>query len=165
MAAGSSTELVISTPSDLEVVATRVFNAPRELVFRAYVDPELVPRWWGPRKYSTVVEKMEVRPGGAWRYVQRDESGNEFAFSGRYQEISEPERIVWTFNFEPIGPGHEAVETVVFEEVELGTRMTSTSRFASIEDRNGMMESGMESGYSETLQRLDEVLEELKTRA
>ncbi len=166
MTADSSTALALTTPSDLEVVGTRTFNAPRELVFKAYTDPELIPRWWGPRKYTTVVEKMDLRVGGAWRFVQRDADGAEFAFSGEFREIMPPERISWTFNFEPVGPGHEVVETSVFEAIEGNrTRMTATMRFKAIEDRDGMLQSGMESGYAESLERLDEVLDALKASA
>ncbi|MBJ7595953.1 MAG: SRPBCC family protein [Candidatus Dormibacteraeota bacterium] len=150
-------------PLDLEVVGTRVFDAPRELVFRAYNDPALVPRWWGPRSETLVVEEMDVRMGGGWRYRMKDATGNEFAFFGEYREIVPPSRIARTFNYEPIGPGHETLETVELEELDDGrTRMISTQRFLTVEDRDGMIQSGMESGYSESLQRLDELLEELK---
>ncbi len=166
MTSTGDTTLVLTTPSDLEIVGTRVFDAPRELVFRAFNDPELIPRWWGPRGYTTVVERHDARVGGRWRYLQRLPSGEEVAFSGEYREIAPPSRIARTFNFEPIGPGHEVLETVELEELEDGrTRMTTTSRFLSKEDRDGMIESGMEGGYSESLERLDELLAELKASA
>lgn len=166
MTTTSDTALVLTTPSDREVVGTRVFDAPRELVFRAYTDANLIPRWWGPRGYTTVVERHDARAGGTWRYLQQLPNGEEIAFSGEYREIDPPARISRTFNFEPVGPGHEVLETVVFEELADGrTRMTTTSVFLSKEDRDGMLESGMEGGFSESLQRLDEVLEELKADA
>ena len=166
MAATSDRTLVLTIASDVEVVSSRVFDAPRELVFRAYNDPTLVPRWWGPRGYTTVVETQDTRVGGKWRYLHRPPNGEEIAFSGEYREIVPPSRIARTFNFELIGPGHEVLETVELEELEGGrTKMTTSMLFLSKEDRDGMLESGMEGGYSESLERLDEVLEELKASA
>ena len=166
MAAENSTAVALTTPSDLEVVATREFNAPRELVFRAYTDPNLVPRWWSPPRHTTVVEKMDVRVGGGWRYVIKDgASGVEMmAFSGEYREIVPPERVVRTENFEPVGPGHECLDTVIFEEIEGGrTRMTETMVFKAKEDRDMMLQSGMESGFNESLALLDQLLAEVET--
>ena len=80
-------------PGKQEIVMTRMFDAPRELVFKACTDPNLVPRWWGPRSLSTTVDKMDVRPGGVWRFVQRDTSGNEFGFHGVYHAVSSPAGI------------------------------------------------------------------------
>jgi uncharacterized protein YndB with AHSA1/START domain len=167
MAVGNSPTLTLTTPSDLEVVASRVFDAPRDLVFRAYTDPTLVPRWWSPKRHTTVVDKMDVRVGGAWRFVIQDATGAEIAtFSGEYREIVAPERIVRTENFEPMGPGHEVLDTVVFHELEGGrTQMTETMLFRSVEDRDGMLQSGMESGFAESLRLLDALLDELKASA
>ena len=166
MAAEHSTAVALTTPSALEVVATREFVAARELVFRAYPHPALVPLWGSPPRHTTVVEKMDVRVGGGWRYVIKDRaSGVEImAFSGEYREIVPPGRIVRTENFEPVGPGHECIDTVVFEEIEGGrTRMTETMVFKAKEDRDMMLQSGMESGFNESLQLLDQLLDELKT--
>ncbi|MDQ6846807.1 MAG: SRPBCC family protein [Candidatus Dormibacteraeota bacterium] len=167
MTVTTDAKLVLTTPSDLEVVGTRVFDAPRELVFRAFNDPDLLARWWSPRSNSLVVEAMDTRVGGRWRYVlDPDENGNGIAFSGEYREITPPVRIARTFNFEPVGPGHEVLETVEFEELEGGrTRMTSTSLFLRVEDRDGMLRSGMESGYSESLETLSALLAELQASA
>ena len=140
-----------------QVVMTRVFNAPRDRVFRAYTDPKLIPRWWGPRRYTTVVEKMDVRPGGRWRYVQRDAEGNEFGFHGEYREIVPPERLVSTFEFEGM-PGHVLLDTATFEDLGRRTRLTITSQFESVEDLEGMVKSGMESGARESQDRLEELL-------
>ena len=153
--------LTVTTPSDREIVLTRVFDAPRDLVFRAYTDPKAIPQWWGPRNLTTRVDKMDVRPGGAWRFVQRDADGNEFAFNGVYREITPPERVVSTFEFEGM-PGHIAVETMTLEEHDGRTTLTTTSVFASVEDRDGMLQSGMESGAAETMDRLAELVETLK---
>jgi uncharacterized protein YndB with AHSA1/START domain len=82
--------LTVTTPSDREIVMTRVFDAPRELVFKAYTDPSLIPQWWGPRGFTTTVDQMDVRPGGVWRFVQRGPDGSEYAFNGVYREIAPP---------------------------------------------------------------------------
>ena len=160
MSQKSSSASTLTLPSDREIVMERVFNAPRELVFKAYTDPNLIPRWWGPRKYTTTVDKMDVRVGGAWRFVQRDAAGNEFAFNGEYREIAPPDRLSYTFEFEGM-PGHVLLETVTFEERDGKTKVTVTSLFQSVEDRDGMLQSGMEAGANESQDRLAELLEAL----
>ena len=87
-------KLMVSTPNDREIVMTRVFNAPRGLVFRAFTDASMIPRWWGRSDHTTMVERMDVRPGGAWRFVCRDPQGNEYAFKGTYLEVVPPEKLV-----------------------------------------------------------------------
>ncbi|MFZ3148040.1 MAG: SRPBCC domain-containing protein [Methanothrix sp.] len=86
----------VQFPSDREVVITRIFGAPRELVFKASTDPDLIPLWWGPRRFATAVERMEVKTGGVWRFIQRDQDDNEYAFRGVYREIVPPVREVHT---------------------------------------------------------------------
>jgi uncharacterized protein YndB with AHSA1/START domain len=148
----------LTMPSDREVSMTRVFNAPRELVFAAYTDPRHVPNWWGLRRSTTIVDKMDVRPGGLWRYIQREPDGAEYGFNGEYREVVPPERLVYTFEFEGL-PGHVVVDTVTFEEEENGkTRVTALSLFANVEDRDGMVASGMEFGANESWDRLEELL-------
>jgi uncharacterized protein YndB with AHSA1/START domain len=98
---------------------------------------------------------MDVRVGGSWRYVSRDQDGIEFAFNGVYQEVVPPERIVCTFEFEGM-PGHVSVDTATFEERDGRTMLTVRSRFETVEDRDGMLNSGMEAGFAETLDRLAE---------
>jgi uncharacterized protein YndB with AHSA1/START domain len=156
----TKSELTITLPSDREIVMTREFDAPRELVFRAMTDPEAIPRWWGPRYLTTTVDKLEFRPGGVWRFIQRDPQGNEHAFNGVYREIVPPERVVNTFEYEGM-PGHILVESIVLEDLGGRTRVTSTSLFDSAEDRDGMMQSGMESGARESYERLTEYLESI----
>lgn len=136
---------------------SRVFSAPRERVFRVYTDPKLIPPWWGLRSQTTTVETMDVRKGGRWRYVCRDRDGTEFAFRGEYKEVVPPERLVFTFEFEGM-PGHVIQETATFEDRGGKTRLTVTSLFESVEDLDGMLQSGMESGARETWDRLDELL-------
>ena len=153
----SSATSTLTLPSDREIVMERVFNAPRELLFKAYTDPNLIPRWWGPRKYTTTVDRMDVRVGGAWRFVQRDAAGNEYAFNGEYREIAPPGRLSYTFEFEGM-PGHVMVETITLTEQDGKTRLTVTGSFQSAEDRDGMLQSGMEEGANESYDRLAELL-------
>jgi len=140
-----------------EIVMTRVFDAPRELVFKVYTDPRLIPQWWGPARYATTVDQMDVRPGGTWRFVQRGADGSEYAFNGVYREVVSPQRLVYTFEFEGM-PGHIAVETVTFEERDGRTRVTATSVFETAADRDGMLTSGAEEGAVETWERLATLL-------
>ena len=150
--------LTLSLVSDREVVITRVLDAPRERVFRAYTDPEAIPEWWGPRGYTTTVETMDVRSGGLWRFVQHDAQGKEHAFHGVYREVLPPERIVQTFEYEGT-PGHEVLETATFtSRPDGGTLVTVRSSFGSREDRDGMINAGMEWGLRESYERLEELL-------
>ena len=148
---------VVADPGTHEIVITRSFDAPRELVFKAFTDPDAVRQWWGQRESETVVDALEARAGGRWRYVQRDKAGNEYGFHGVYHEVASPERIVYTFEFEGM-PGHVLLETITFEEQDGKTRMTDSSVFQSVTDRDGMLQSGMEGGAAESLDRLDEFL-------
>jgi uncharacterized protein YndB with AHSA1/START domain len=149
---------VIAEPGKHEVTLTRVFNAPRELVFQMYTDPKLLPEWWGPKGMTTIVDKMEVKPGGLWRYVQRDNEGNEYAFRGVYHDVTAPERIIHTFEWEGM-PGHVLLETITFEEQDGKTTLTDSSVFQSVADRDGMLNSGMEGGANESMDRLAALVE------
>jgi uncharacterized protein YndB with AHSA1/START domain len=160
MATASSTKTKVTLPSDLEILITREFDAPRDVVFKAMTDPRLIPQWWGPRKYETIVDKMDVRPGGSWRFINREPDGKESAFRGEYREVKAPERIVQTFEWEPMA-GHISVETAEFTERDGKTLLTNRTRFASKEDRDGMIQSGMESGLVETHDRFAELLVKL----
>lgn len=164
MGGSGSNRLTVTTPSDREIVMTRIFDAPRDLVFEAHSSCEHMSQWWGPRKYEIVGCEIDFRPGGKWRVVHRGPEGDEFAFRGEYREIVRPERIVWTFEFEGM-PGKVSVETLTLEEHDDKTTFTGTSVFDTVEDRDGMLESGMESGAVETMDRLEEYLEVLKKRA
>ena len=148
---------VVSLPSDREILVTRVFDAPRALVFRAHIDPALLPLWWGPRYLTTEVDQFDVRPGGAWRIVQRAPDGGEHGFRGEFREIAAPERIVQTFEYEGM-PGHIIVQNLTFTEQDGKTTLTTHEVYASPEDRDGMLASGMEGGMHETYARLDELL-------
>jgi uncharacterized protein YndB with AHSA1/START domain len=105
--------------SDREYEMTRVFDAPRDLVFAAYTDPQQIPRWWGPRGVTTIVDTMDMRPGGTWRFIQRGADRAEYGFRGVYREVVPPERLVYTLVFEfafPGKPDHDVLETLIFEE-------------------------------------------------
>jgi uncharacterized protein YndB with AHSA1/START domain len=157
------TAATVTTPTDREIHVERIFAAPRDLVYAAFTDPELAPEWYGPRGTTTIVDRMNVRPGGEWRFVSRDADGNETAFRGTYREVTPPERIVQTFEWEGM-PGHVSVETAVLEDLGDRTRLTVTSVFDTTEDRDGMLGSGMEQGMNETYARLDELLARLAAR-
>ena len=155
---------ILSLRGDRQIIQTYVFDAPRELVFKAYTDPQMITEWWGPRNLTTIVEELDLRPGGAWRFIHRDQDGNEYAFRGEFLEIDPPNRLVQTFEWEGM-PGHISTDDAVFEDLGGQTRVTSTSTFASQEDRDGMLESGMEDGLMDSLLRLDELFEREKAKA
>jgi uncharacterized protein YndB with AHSA1/START domain len=151
---------VIAEPNSHSITLTREFDAPRALVFKAHTDAEMVANWWGLRQYRTIVDRMEARKGGMWRFVQTGPDG-EFGFNGVYHDVVADERLVYTFEFEGM-PGHVLLETLTFEERDGKTLLTDVSVFQSIEDRDGMLASGMEAGANESMERLDELLAGLK---
>lgn len=148
----------VTTPSDREIRIEREFDAPRDQVFALMTDPQLIPDWWGPRGVTTTVDYMDPRTGGSWRFVMKQPDGSESGFKGSYREVTPPERMVQTFEWEGM-PGHVSVETAVFEELDDGrTRLVVTSIFHTTEERDGMLASGMEGGMNETYDRFDELL-------
>ena len=154
---------ILAEPGKQEIVITREFDAPRELVFKACTDPTLIPQWWGPRSLSTQVDTMDVRPGGQWRFLNRDAEGNEYAFHGVYHEVRAPERIIDTFEFEGLPEtGHVTLETMKLEALPGGrTKLIAQSVFQSVADRDGMLQSDMEEGVNETYDRLAELLKKM----
>ena len=151
----------VAEPGVQEITLTRVFDAPREQVFKVYTDPRQIPAWWGPGGLTTTVERMKLRPGGAWRFIQSDPEGNVYAFKGFYHQILPPERLAYTFEFEG-APGHILLETVTFEALPGGrTRITDQSVFQSVADRDGMLAEGMEVGATESMDRLAALVEKL----
>ncbi len=151
------TQANISTPTEREIRIERVFDAPRDRVFAVYTDPELIPEWWGPRGTTAVVEEMDAQTGGRWRFVVRNSDGTQTGFRGAYREVTPPERIVQTFEWDGM-PGHVSVETATFQDLGEQTKVTTVSVFHTTEERDGMLASGMEGGLNETYDRLDEVL-------
>jgi len=156
------TEIIIE-PGKQDIVFKKTFDAPRDIVFRALTDPSLVPSYWGPRKYATIVDVMEPRVGGKWRFINRAEDGGEHAFRGVYHEVT-PERIVQTTEYEGY-PGEVALETARLEERDGRTYYTGISLASSVEARDAVVASGMESGARELYDRLDEVIQGLVSRS
>jgi uncharacterized protein YndB with AHSA1/START domain len=157
--AKSSQALTIELPSDREILLTRTFDAPRALVFKTMTDPALIPKWWGPHGFTTIVDKMDMRPGGEWRFIHKTPNGDT-AFRGVYREIVPPERLVYTFEWEGL-PGHISTETVTFVEQDGKTTLINRALFDNVEDRDGMLQSGMEKGATETMDRLATLLAEI----
>jgi uncharacterized protein YndB with AHSA1/START domain len=155
-----NSEPVAESTADREIFATRVFDAPRELVFEAWTRPEHVKNWYGPRAFTMTICEIDLRPGGAYRFVMRGPDGVAYAFSGVYREIARPERLVYTWGFEAM-PGHEAIETVTFEEHDGRTTMTMKTIFQTAEDFQGWADSGGHDGMAETLDRFAEVVRSL----
>jgi uncharacterized protein YndB with AHSA1/START domain len=155
-------EFTLTLPSDREIRLTRVFRAPRRLVFEAMSKPEHVRRWWGPRGSTVVVCEMDVRPGGAWRIELEMSDGSRHPFKGVYREIVPPERLSQTFIYDVDWiRDHPAIETVTLEERDGNTTFTCTVLHDSKESRDGHVQSGMEAGARETYDRLAEFLEGL----
>ncbi len=145
------------------ITLTRAFDAPREIVWKALTDPSLIPNWYGPRIYEAIVDEMDVRPGGRWRFINRNAEGVEFGFHGVYHDVVAPERIVQTNEFEGV-PGHVGLETGTLTEVGGKTTFESIALFQSVEDRDMNVANGMEWGARETYQRLEEVIAGLVAR-
>jgi uncharacterized protein YndB with AHSA1/START domain len=152
--------IVTAEPGRQELFITREFDAPRELVFKAHVDPKLYVQWLGPHGYEMILETFEPVNGGKYRYVHKDKAGNEYGFHGTFHAMS-PENMIQTFEFEGY-PGHVSLDCMTLEELSGNrTRATIHSIFQSISDRDGIIESGMERGVSEGYERLDEILKKL----
>ena len=152
--------LKVSTPSDLEIEMTRTFDAPRELVFEAHSTCEHLLRWWGRRGSTLSVCDLDFRPGGKWRIISHAPNG-EFVFIGEYREVAPFDRFITTFGMENMFFGKTLVETHTFEEENGITHYKSVSNFDTIEDRDGMVASGMEKGMVHGFAVIDDILAEL----
>jgi uncharacterized protein YndB with AHSA1/START domain len=142
-----------------DLVFERTFDAPRERVWQAFTDPEIVPHWWGQKGSTTIVEMMDVRPGGKWRYVSRAPHREDVAFFGEYLEVTPPDRIRWTFMFDVDGQGPQGgPETFQFEEIDGRTKVTSIGHMGSAEILEGALATGMVGGAIETWDRLEAYL-------
>lgn len=153
-----------TTPSDCEIVLTRLFDAPRRLVFDAMTKPEHVRRWWGilDDKHSVPVCEIDLRPGGAWRFVGRGPEGDFPAFYGTYREIAPPERLVYTEFFEPF-PDVGSLISTVFTEEDGKTRMTVTCLYPSLDVRDMVLSTGMSKGAGLSYDRLEDLVRELQS--
>ena len=146
----------ITTPTDREIHIERVFNAPRERVWRAFTNPKLIAQWWG-RGNKLVIKRMEVERGGHWRFIEHSPNGVH-GFEGRYREVTPPERLALTFEWDGM-PGHVAVNTMTLEDLGDGrTKVVTTSLFHTTEERDGMLRSGMEQGVNQRYAALDALL-------
>ena len=151
----------ISAPEGVPFIdVTREFDAPRDLIFRAHTDPELLVQWMGPRQYKMAVERWDVRDGGAWRYTHQDADGNEWGFHGVFHGPASPERWVQTFEFEG-APGHVSLGTLTLEENAGRTIARVHSVYQSVEDRDAMLLGGMAEGMNDGYDRLDELVARL----
>jgi uncharacterized protein YndB with AHSA1/START domain len=148
---------IIAEPGKQEIVITRIFDAPRDLVFRTYTDPSTISEWWGPSRLTTTVDRMEVKKGGVWRYVQRESNGTVHAHHGVYHEVAAPERLVNTYEYEGF--------PTTFEELPGGkTKFTEVTLYPSVEVREGVLQSGMSEGAMELLDRLENLLAKLQSK-
>lgn len=155
---------IIAEPGMPQIIVNREFDAPRELLYRVHTDPALLAQWLGPRRLTMVVGHYDVRDGGTWRFVHRDVDGNEYGFHGIYHGTPSPEDgIVRTFEYEG-APGHVSLETLTFVERSDRSNRTlvrANTVFQSVENRDEMVQSGMEEGVNEGMERLDELLARL----
>lgn len=149
----------LTTPAEREIHIERIFDAPRERVWRAMTEAKLLAQWWG-RGNELTIEHLEVRRGGHWRFVEHTAQGDH-GFEGRFREVAPPERLVMTFEWDGM-PGHVVINSMTLHD--LGgrqTKLTTTSLFHTIEERDGMLKSGMEGGMNQSYAALDEVLASL----
>jgi uncharacterized protein YndB with AHSA1/START domain len=162
--AANSDSFAVSAPSDREIRLTRLFDAPRNLVFEAMTRPEHIRRWWGclGEGYSVPVCDVDLRPGGRWRFVHRHPQG-DVTFHGVYREINPPDRLVFTEVMEPF-PEPGSLVTALFTEENGKTRLTVTAEYPSLEVRDMVLQSGMERGAAISYDRLEEVARELQSR-
>lgn len=154
---GTTVEIV-AEPGTPYIDMAREFDAPRERVFRAHCDPEVFAQWIGPEQLETTIDHMEARTGGAYRFVQREGDGREYAFHGSFHEVTEPSRVVMTFEFEGT-PGHVELGTSTFIALPDGRcRLEVHSTYESVQARDAMLQSGMESGVEQGYRQLDALL-------
>ena len=147
----------VTTPSDTEIRMERLFDAPRELVWEAYTDPDLLAQWLGPHDGTMSVEHMDLRPGGTYRWIHRTSDGGEHGFSGEYRVVEAPSVLESTFKYDPVD--EVSIDRLELEELDGGrTRLVASSTFSSKEARDGMLQSGMEKGVNEGYDKLDELL-------
>jgi uncharacterized protein YndB with AHSA1/START domain len=152
------TELkVTAEPGVPQVFTERTFDAPRELVFRAFVEPDLLVQWLGPRQYTMTIDRFDPRDGGSYRYVHSDDAGNAFGFHGVFHGEPSPDGFVQTFEFEG-APGHVSMDTLTLEERDGKTTVRTNSLFQSVEARDAMVQSGMAEGMNDGYDRLEELL-------
>jgi uncharacterized protein YndB with AHSA1/START domain len=162
--ATSSGTAVVTLPAEDQILITREFAAPRDLVFKAWTTPDLIERWWSGQRGKVTSIEVDLRVGGTWRYVMIANEGFEVAFHGEYREIVPDERIVQTEVYEGM-PGAEALDTLTFTEVDGRTTVEILVQHSSKEGRDAHIESGMEGGLQEAMDLLEQVAVELSASA
>ena len=152
------TDLKVDAPEGVpQVTMTREVAAPRDLVFRAFTEPDLLVQWLGPRRLTMTVDRFEARDGGRWRYLHREEDGTEYGFRGVFHGDPTPDQMVQTFEFEG-APGNVQLDTARLEEIGGRTVIHMNSVFQSVEARDAMVAAGMADGVKEGFEQLDELL-------
>jgi uncharacterized protein YndB with AHSA1/START domain len=155
----STGSLRLTIPTDQQIVLTRLFNAPRSLVFDAWTKPKYLARWWGQSATPLVLCEVDLRPGGAWRFVERGIDGKEYSFHGEYREVLPPERLVYTFVLDEEGWRQRPVlVTVTFEEWGRKTKFRQEVLHQTVEDRDAYLQAGMERGAAASYDKLAELL-------
>jgi uncharacterized protein YndB with AHSA1/START domain len=150
----------VAEPRVPQVMITREFDAPREFLFRAHTDPDLLVQWFAPRGLTMTVDRFDLRDGGTWRYQHWEPDGTDYAFHGVFHGDPSPGSIVRTFEFEGT-PGRVSLWTVTFSERDGTTRLTHNTVYQSVEDRDLDLRSGLEESVSDSMDRLDELLARL----
>jgi uncharacterized protein YndB with AHSA1/START domain len=148
---------ITAEPGVPQILTEREFDAPRELIYRAFTEPELLAQWLGPRNYTMSIDRFDLRDGGTWRYTHTDGEGNEYAFHGVFHGEPSPEGMVQTFEFEG-APGHVSMDTLSLDERDGSTIVRTNTVFQSVEARDAMVEAGMSIGMSEGYDQLEELL-------
>ena len=151
---------ITADPGVPTIVITREFEAPRDLLFRAHSDPDLLVRWLGPRDMTMAIDHFDPRHGGTWRYTHRDAAGNEYGFHGVFHGTPSVDGILQTWEYEGM-PGHASLEKATFEERDGRTTLRQVAVYQSVADRDGMIASGMERGVNDSMDRLDELVAEM----
>lgn len=152
---------ITAAPGIPQIIMTRDFDAPRDLVFRAHIDPDLLVQWLGPRDLTTTIDRYEARNGGTWRYTQTDARGNRYGFHGVFHGDPSPDATVQTMEFEG-APGHVCLQTATLAERGGATSMRTVLAFQSVEDRDAMIASDMERGVQDSGERLADLLARLQ---
>lgn len=156
------TDTHISAPPGVpQITIEAYFDAPRYLVFRAFMEPDLLSQWLGPHSLTMTIEEYDPRDGGRYHYTHHDADGNEYAFHGVFHGEPSLDGVVQTFEYEG-APGHVSLETLTLEDKGEGTQLRTFSVYQSVEDRDAMMQAGMETGVKEGMERLEDLLEEIK---
>ncbi|NLE23477.1 MAG: SRPBCC family protein [Actinobacteria bacterium] len=153
-----------SPPGVPQTVATAEFDAPRLLVFRAFLEPDLLSQWLGPRRMTMTIDEFDPRDGGRYRYAHHDAQGNHYTFHGVFHGDPTLDSVVQTFEYEG-APGHVSLDTMILEERGGRTSVRITSIYQSVEDRDAMLAAGMETGIREGMERLEKLLERLERQS